>query len=331
MNVKFDHASKFRENLREYIDSFDSPVVITDGDLKIIAKNRAARFYVTGIEVGKTARGFVSDEEFIRIRDMENRETASCEINFGTVSYGANVFAIDGNRFIVVNPVASRLCERIKEIYEEMSGYDLSISDETLFGEALSRRLRTRSAAAFVTERLRENLECRKLPFFDMEKTVNRFVEELNSIGIRARVSTCGDKDTDSVSAGSEGEFLLVLAVAVLLGNDDNDRVLFEITNDDSKAYCRIILNGEIPADEYENVLSVNLEKRFEGRFSERRFWSRVAYLISNANLWDVSLEIAEERMVFTISTELTSHYTGCIFRDREKDVMSELFSIFFK
>ena len=280
--------------------------------------------------MGKTARNFVSDEDFIRIRDLKQGETVFCELRYGTVAYGANVYALEDRRFIIVNPVASRLCDRIREIYEEMSGYDVSISDDTLFGEALSRRLRTRSAASFVTERLRETLESRKIPFFDMARTVGPFVEELNTIGIKSRVSVFGEKDFDSVSAGSEGDFLLLLAVVVFLSDEDGGRVFFEVTYDNDRAYCRVTADGGVPLEDYESVRSENFEKRFEEAFGERRFWSRVAYLISNANLWDVSLEFIEGKTVFTVSTELTSHYTGCIFRDEENYNARRLIRLFF-
>ncbi len=331
MNVKFDFVSELKENLADYIDTFEHPVIVTDSELKICAKNRVSRFYITGMEVGKTARGFVSDDNFIRIRDLKTHETTSCDIEYGTVSYGARVYAFEELRFIIVNPVASSLCKRIRDIYEEMSGYDLSISDDVLLGEALSKKLRTRSAAAFVTERLRENLEARKIPFFDMEKTVKGFVEELNSIGIRARVSTFGEKEENNVSAGPEGDFLLLLAVAVFLVDENNGRILFETGNDGGKSYCRMIIDGDAPIEDYESVLSGNLENRFEGSLSEEKFWSRIAYLISNANLWDVSLESKGGKFIFTVSSELTSHYTGCIFRDEDKMILNQVIKTFFK
>jgi hypothetical protein len=54
----------------------------------------------------------------------------------------------------------------------------------------------------------------------------------------------------------------------------------------------------------------------FDGALGERKIWSRIAYLVSNANLWDVSFESKGGKLIFTVSAEQTSHYTGCIFRD---------------
>ncbi len=330
MYIKLDIASEIEDDFESFINTFEHPIIVTDGDLKIISKNNATKYYTAGAEIGKTIRGCFSDEEEIRIRDLKIGETLCCELKYRSAVYGANVFGLADRRMIVVNPVSSRLCESIRTLYERMSGYDMKIPGDSLFGEGLARRIRSKSASALLTDLLQNNLSKQKTAFFDIAQTVADFAEALDSIGIPVSVNNCSFGEEKTVVAGFEDEFMLLLAVAVFLNGFGDNGIVFEIERDGKRVYCRI--TGDVPSDiaDMEFGTRIDASKRFEGELGEKRFWSYLGHLIANANLWDVSFEKTGEKTVFTISSELTSPYTGCIFRDEKNTMAKHIAEMFF-
>ena len=330
MEIKLDIIPKMENDFQGFIDSFDHPIIVTDGDMKVLTKNDAARFYIVGMDVGKTISNHFSNEEEQRIRDLNCKETVFCELKYQTTSFGANVFGLGDRRMIVINPLSSRLCESLRSVYNRMSGYDMNLREDNLMGEELVRRLNTKYASAFVTERLRDIFTTRKLPYFDLHTTLSDFVAELKSLGFPAYLDYSSMRDEKVIVSGSEGEFLLLLAVVVFLSDFGDDDIVFETEFEENRVFCRIITDVISDSDDTELETRFSASNRFDGEFGEKRFWSHLANLIANANLWDISIEKSGDKSIFTISSEFTTHYAGTVFRDTKNTMIKQLMTLFF-
>lgn len=325
MKFRLDFISP-TEDLVKNIDSVDHPIIVLDEDLRISAKNGATRFYVSGIETGKSIKGFLSETDYDKIIKLESGENISCILNCGIVSCGANVFKLDKQSFVVVDPVSSRLRESIQTVYDRLSGYDNGVCDGTFVGETLARKLRTRNAASYITERLGETLYGQNITFFDLEKAVSAFSDELRALGITSDTYIRCSGSRECFAKGIEGEFLLLLAVAIFINDGKNGKIIFETEKDANNVYCRMIM------DNFSDHIGIEseLERRFEGELSEQRFWSYLVYLISNANLWETDVEYEDGKTVFTVKIESVTPNNRFVLREHNNENAKRLAEIFF-
>lgn len=326
MNFRLDFAAQMNNDTAEIINSFEHPIIVLDEDMRICAKNSATRFYVSGIEPEKSIKGFLSEADFERIGKLESGENISCRLNCGLTCCGATVFKLEKRCFVVVDPVSSRLRESLREVYDRLSGYDNEVCDDDCFGETLARKLRTRSAASYITERLGETMYGQKLAFFDMEKAVRVFSDELKAVGITSDTYNRCKVGRECLAKGTEGEFLLLLAVAIFINDGKNGKIIFETEKDANSVYCRMIM------DNFSEHIGTECETegRFEGELSEHRFWSYLVYLISNANLWETEVEYEGGKTIFTVKIESATPNNSFILREPNNENAKRLAEIFF-
>ena len=187
-------------------EEFYQPVIVTDKDLKVVAKNHLGSSLFSGLRKGYGMKRFISVKSAERLHFLEFRQTTYVELTFKNLVFEATVFGLKQGLVFIIRPRKSNILKRIEGIHEAASGYDVKVADE----EAQAEKTMTLFLERFE--------ELRDVVFFDAHSMVDSVISELKntSESVHNRIIT-KLPSTASWVFGSEYDFAAIWFMASLL------------------------------------------------------------------------------------------------------------------
>lgn len=261
------------EEMGDFAERQDWPVVLLNDKLAVIKKNKAARAEMNFLKLGCSIARYLPPESIEEIKSMPPAETLATEIIRNGVSYRANVVCGADSRMVIIRDDESGLYSALREKYNGFSGYDVGISREI----STQKAIRLKGFADVVENLVSEQLKSRSLPFFNAAEAVKGLFSELDKQktgGYNYRLFVSGD---ELITEGSYKDYLLTLAVVTAICFDNcRDCVSVTLENEGNELIFRAWCDSE---DTMADAFCFK---------SEQNLLGYTAKLLAEANLWDI-------------------------------------------
>ncbi len=323
-SLTFDEITKIAEEI-------GYPALLLDAEARVLVKNRKSHRYTAGIPIGAKIRRYISADDEQKILQMKNGETFSCNFVRGDERFGVSVVCGQNCRLILFQPLSAGIFESIDALYGKMSGYDLHVTED--IEKYTSNELYTKEISTLILGLLDKHKTIHPLPFFDMSSALSGFIEETKKLS--HRMSNYFEFDaasSEAIVAGSEQDFILMLAFVASIFVELSDKVYIELAESGGEAVCSISVDRLAPEAE---ILLLDLHKElragFDSKTNDKRLWFYLIKLLADANLWDVATVRDENgRVRFVLSAPITAPFEAIALRDSANEFIQKVASLFF-
>ena len=162
MLVNLRNYSKFcTSDAIEYFDAYENPVVITDLNLKVTAKNKAFKNSGLKLRSGSGFLRFVHEAHVAGLKALAVSQVYNLTLSAGEFNSAAVFRGIDCMAFVLSRDIRHP-AESVIEKYSKMSGYDLDINTV--------REKRVQGMETVLKSMLDTRADFYPLPFFDCKK-----------------------------------------------------------------------------------------------------------------------------------------------------------------
>ncbi len=310
LNVAFDMDL---DSLCEMIDSLKEPAIILDNNLKVISKNKKATRIFTNLRKGRLVGGLMIAEDKEKLRSLSVKQTVLVKLLNGEIVYGATAVSFSDGILLTVRPLSAGLRERLEQVYNKASGYDINISVELTHKDD------------FMAFSLNNLCFPRESRFFNVTAVAESVINQLSSDYPRIfeKISV-NSSLKNNYTLGSEYDFSIILTYIIsfclLCTNEKIGLELFE-----ENGVLAVKISAVPPQDMDEAEALIN------GFPKDNASWKNLIKMLSDGNLWSLDIKCGYKKPIsFTVKMPVAEEKQPFVLSDAFKKTVAKILSAFF-
>ncbi len=321
-----------RETLSVLANGIGTPAILTDENLKIIAKNPSFSKTIPNLRKGSGLGSFFDGSAREEIENMSQgdvfatRLTAKDGTAFGVIVLGG----ID-SRLLIFNAIGADMVERIDGLYRRMSGFDDGRISFNLNSDFLPvSSTKSSGAKALLAKMLADIGSVRTLPFFnasDVIKAISSAVSGASrSVKDRLKVELTSD---ETITHGCARDLALIISFSVTfcLDNSESSPVFLKVDAKDGEIEFSVTSRTDLSVYDAARMTAIYNDEDDESK----NFWFYMIRLLADANLWSFSTEARiDGTVVFKLKTPFTESVESLLLRDPIDEEVTAVINMFF-
>ena len=310
LHTAFDMDSK---SLREMFEGLREPAIILDESLKTVSKNKIAARIFPKLRKGCRVGGLMVAEDKKKLLSLSVRQTVLVKLLNGETVYGAMAVRFSKEILLLVRPLSAGLRERLEEIYNKASGYDINIFAEQPTKDRL---------LDFSLKNLCFTGENR---FFDVSVVTEGVINQL-SLNHRRVFEKIALKSSlnNRYALGSEYDFSIMLTYIISFCiQSTKEKVGIELL--DKNGVLSVTVNATPPEDMKEAEELINEFPK------DNICWQSLIKMLSDGNLWDLEMDYGYKKPVsFTVKMPVAEETQPFVLSDALRQAVAKILSAFF-